>query len=86
MGMLSKEFGAIPLRRFTTRLVEEYQSRMLTAGRKAATANRHLATLKHAITKAVEWEMVEEETLKRVSIPHSERRHCPGPGALRAQL
>jgi len=66
MGVLTKEFGITPLRRFGTRLVEEYQSRMLTAGKKPATANRHLATLKHAFTKAVEWEMIEEEVLKRV--------------------
>jgi len=59
-------FGNIPLRRFSTMLVEEYQSKMLNEGKKPATANRHLAGVKHMFTKAVEWEMVEEETLKRV--------------------
>jgi integrase len=35
-------------------------------GNKPATINRLVATLKHMFTKAVEWDMVEEETLKRV--------------------
>jgi integrase len=33
---------------------------------KPATINRHIATIKHMFTKAVEWDMVEEETLKRI--------------------
>jgi integrase len=33
---------------------------------KPATINRHIATIKHMFTKAVEWDMVEEEVLKRV--------------------
>lgn len=33
---------------------------------KPATINRHIATIKHMFTKAVEWELVEEETLKRI--------------------
>lgn len=63
---LVSEFGNLPLRRFSTALVEEYQSKMLAEGKAPATANRHIACLKHAFTKAVEWEMVEEDTLKRV--------------------
>ena len=63
---LVREFGNLPLRRFTSRLIEEYQSKLLSAGKAPATANRHLAGIKHMFTKAVEWEMVEEETLKRV--------------------
>ena len=35
-------------------------------GNKPATINRLLATIKHMFTKAVEWEMVEEDVLKRV--------------------
>ena len=35
-------------------------------GNKPATINRHVATLKHMFTKAVEWEMVEEDVLKRL--------------------
>lgn len=58
-------FGNYPLRGFTTRLIEEYQAQRLEYN-KPATANRMLMILKHMFTKAVEWEMVEEETLKRV--------------------
>lgn len=36
------------------------------AANKPATINRLVATLKHMFTKAVEWEMVEEEILKKV--------------------
>lgn len=77
INQLKERFDKIPLRRFDTRLVEAYQSERLQAGKKKlkseeivcnkpATINRHIATLKHMFTKAVEWDMVEEETLKRV--------------------
>jgi len=33
---------------------------------KPATVNRHIATIKHMFTKAVEWNMVEEDVLKRI--------------------
>jgi len=59
-------YANYPLRRFTTQLIEEYQSKSSTAGKSPATVNRHLTTLKHMFTKAVEWEMVEEEILKKV--------------------
>ena len=57
---LLEAFGNLPLRFFTTKLVEEFQTRRLTQGNKPATVNRLLATLKHMFTKAVDWEMVEE--------------------------
>ncbi len=63
---------------FTTMLVEEYQSGLLNAGKSHSTANRHLATLKHMFTKAVEWELVEEAMLKKVrrvkQLPENNRR------------
>ena len=63
---LVNEYGTCPLRRFTTRLVEEYQTKMLKAGKAIATSNRHLACFKHMFRKAVEWDMVEEEPYKRI--------------------
>jgi integrase len=88
IGILKKEWGNLPLRNFNTRIVEEYQTKIITEvverkdGKKhyraPATANRHLATLKHMFTKAVEWEMVEEEALKKVRrvklLPENNRR------------
>ena len=38
----------------------------MTEEKKPATVNRHLATLKHMFAKAVEWELLDEDTLKRV--------------------
>lgn len=58
-------FGTYPLRSFTTKLIEQWQSERLQRS-KPATCNRFLAVIKHMFTKAVEWEMVEEESLKRV--------------------
>jgi integrase len=74
---LVEVFGNCPLRRFTTRQIEEWQTKRLAVN-KPATVNRLLATLKHMFTKAVEWEMVEEEALKRVRrvklLPENNRR------------
>ncbi|MGA2466209.1 MAG: site-specific integrase [Thermodesulfobacteriota bacterium] len=63
---LAEAFGNVPLRRFNSMLVEQYQTERLQKGNKPATVNRLVATLKHMFTKAVEWDMVEDETLKRV--------------------
>jgi len=75
---LKKTFGGLPLRSFNTRLLEEYQSKALSKGKSHSTINRHIATLKHMFTKAVEWEMVEEEVLKKVRkaklLPENNRR------------
>lgn len=65
IGQLVLVFGNYPLRAFTPRLIEEWQTKRLTIN-KPATVNRLLATLKHMFTKAVEWDLVEEEALKRV--------------------
>lgn len=78
MDYTTEFFGSCPLQSVSTQLVEKYQTKLLVAGKKAATANRHVATLKHMFTKSVEWEMVGEETLKRVRrvklIPEHNRR------------
>ena len=51
---------------------------MLSEKKAPATTNRHLATLKHMITKGVEWEMTTEEVLKKVRkvklLPENNRR------------
>ena len=66
VNQLVEEFGRYPLRVFNPRLLEQYQTDRIQKGNKPATVNRHLATVKHMFTKAVEWDMVEDETLKRV--------------------
>jgi len=78
LKQLSEAFGNIPLRRFNTMLLEQYQTERLNRGNKPATINRHIATIKHMFTKAVDWNMVEEETLKRIKrvklLPENNRR------------
>lgn len=59
-------FGNLLLRRFTTHIVEQLQVDLIKQGKKPATINRYLACIKHMFTKAVEWDMVEEEVLKRI--------------------
>jgi len=91
IAQLVEIFGNYPLRYFTTKLLEQWQTERLQQGatRKTvkkgfggkriivevpgtpkgnapATINRLLATIKHMISKTVEWEMVEEEALRRV--------------------
>lgn len=46
-------------------LVEQYQTERLQRN-KPVTVNRLLSTLSHMFTKAVDWNMVEEETLKQI--------------------
>ena len=75
---LANEFGLLPLGRFTTMAVEEFQSKTINAGKAPATANRFLATLKHMFTKALDWEMVDEEAAKKVKkvkhLPENNKR------------
>lgn len=73
---LVEVFGSYPLRMINTRHIEEWQTQRLKDN-KPATVNRLLATLKHMFTKAVEWDMVEEEALKkirRVKLIHENNR------------
>ena len=63
---LLDRFGSLPLRRFNTMLIEQFQTERIQKGNKPATPNRLITTLKHMLTKAVEWEMVEEDVLKRI--------------------
>jgi len=70
-------FGNCQLSSFTTRIIEQYQTEKLSTC-KPATVNRLLATIKHMFTKAVEWELVSEEALRKVRkvklIPENNKR------------
>lgn len=66
INQLVDYFGNLPLRRFNTLLIEKFQTERLNKGNKPATVNRLIATLKHMLHKAVDWNMLEEETLKMV--------------------
>ena len=62
---LVEEFGNFNVNDLNTMIVERYQTKHLST-RKPATTNRMMACLKHMLTKAVDWEMANEETLKQV--------------------
>jgi len=77
---LKDKFGSMPLKSFNTMLVEQYQTERLQKGmkpatvknkgvipgNKPATVNRILAVLKHMFTKANQWEMVDDQTHKKI--------------------
>ena len=63
---LVDSFGNLPLRRFNTALVEQLQTDIINNGKKPSTNNKTLNILKHMFTKAVDWEMVESDVLKRI--------------------
>jgi integrase len=77
INQLADKFGNLPLRRFTTMLVEQFQTERLQRN-KPATVNRLFATISHMFTKAVDWDMVEEEILKQIRkvkmLPENNRR------------
>lgn len=65
ISQLQEPFGNLQLRYINTKLVEQFQSDRITKN-KPATVNRLIATLKHMMNKGYQWEMLSEETLKRV--------------------
>ena len=73
MRQLVREFGNLPLRLFTTRLIDNYKARLMTGqterrtcGLKPASVNRIIATLKHTFTTAHEWRLIGDESLKQI--------------------
>ncbi len=63
---LVERFSNLPLRSFNTVIVEQLQTDLTGRGLKNSSCNKVLNILKHMFTKAVEWDMVESEVLKRV--------------------
>jgi integrase len=61
---LVDRFGNLPLRKFSTAIVEQFQTDLINKGLKNSTSNKKLNVLKAMFTKAVDWEMVEEHILK----------------------
>jgi len=58
-------FGHLRVRDLNARIVEQWQTKRLEH-RKPATVNRITSCLRHMITQGQKWEMVDEETAKRV--------------------
>ncbi len=75
---LVEVFGNLPVRSFTTKVVEQFQSGLLETGKKPATINRYLAILKHCIHKGYQWELAPEDIFKKISrvklLPENNKR------------
>ncbi len=66
MGQLLSQYADIPLRRFSTSLIAQLQTDLINKGYKASSNNKVTNLIKHMFRKATEWDMVEEEALKRI--------------------
>ncbi len=66
VGQLLSVYGKTLLKRFNTPIVDQLQTDLINKGYKNSSNNKVLNILKHMFSKAVEWEMVEPETLKRI--------------------
>jgi integrase len=60
------EFDSVPLTDFSAFAVERWRTARLKAGRKPATTNRDLASLRSALTKAREWKLLTTHPLASV--------------------
>lgn len=58
-------FGSCPIGKFNMSFVEEWQSGLLE-NNKPATVNLKISTLKHMFSKAYDWEMIGEDTLRSI--------------------
>lgn len=63
---LRQRFGNIPLRRFNTIIAEQLQTALIARGCKNGYTNKVMNVFKAMFSKAVEWDMIENETLKRI--------------------
>jgi integrase len=59
-------FGEIQLKGFTTALVDQLQTDLINKDYKPASNNKILTILKHIFSKALEWELITDDTLKRI--------------------
>ena len=65
--VLEQRFGNIALRKLEPSIVENFVVSLAKQNKKPATVNKYITILKHMLRKAVEWNMVEEAILKRLS-------------------
>jgi len=63
---LLKTFGNIKIADITVATIEKMQSNIIATGLSIAYANRLTAALKRMFTKALEWELISEDDLKRI--------------------
>ena len=66
INQLLPTYGNLPLRRFTTAIVEQLQTDLINRGLKNSSCNKVLNIFKHMFSRAADWYMVESEVLKHV--------------------
>ena len=66
INQLKAYFGILPLRKFTTLLLTEYQTSLINKKLAPASVNKNISILKAMIKMAVQWDMAPEITLKNV--------------------
>jgi integrase len=66
IGQLLIVFGDIQLKRFNTAMTDQLQTDLISKKYKPSSNNKVLNILKHMFSKAVEWDMVDEDILKRI--------------------
>ena len=66
IGQLLSVYGDIPLKRFNTAIVDQLQTDLINKGYKPSSNNKVTNVLKHMFNKALDWEMVTEDVLKRI--------------------
>lgn len=66
IGQLLAVFGDIQLKRFNTAMTDQLQTDLISKEYKPSSNNKVLNILKHMFSKAVEWDMVDEDILKRI--------------------
>lgn len=63
--MIPEWFKSTPLMDFNTRHIDLFVSELATT-RKPATVNKLLHIVKHAFRKALDWELIDEATFKKI--------------------
>lgn len=66
IGQIQRHFGDLFLNQISVQDVEMFQNTLIQRGLKPGGVNRLVSTFKAMISKAVDWNMATEETLKRI--------------------
>ncbi len=66
INRIAQYFNDKPIKQFNTHITEQFQTDLINRQLKPSTINKYLAIVRHMFTKAVDWEMVDEDTLRRV--------------------
>ncbi|MCX8070093.1 MAG: site-specific integrase [Thermodesulfovibrionales bacterium] len=66
VGQLLSVFGDILIKRFTTSMIDQLQTDLINKGYKPSSNNKITNLIKHMFHKALEWELITEDVLKRI--------------------